>query len=71
MKSQWSGFLKMNNYEVRLTSRLMGRQCKSCQQSYEGRFLASSPEEAVAAAKAAFKIDLTVHKVSVDKVSLV
>ncbi|ATE85791.1 hypothetical protein Sf12_gp65 [Shigella phage Sf12] len=49
----------------------MGRQCKSCQQSYEGRFLASSPEEAVAAAKAAFKIDLTVHKVSVDKISLV
>lgn len=60
-----------NNYEVRLTSRLMGRQCKSCQQSYEGRFLANSPEEAVAAAKAAFNIDLTVHKVSVDKVSLV
>ncbi|AEI91261.1 gp61 [Escherichia phage phiEB49] len=49
----------------------MGRQCKSCQQSYEGKFLADSPEEAVAAAKAAFKIDLAVHKVSVDKVSLV
>lgn len=59
----------MNNYEVRLTSRLMGRQCKSCQQSYEGRFLADSTEEAVAAAKAAFKIDLTVNKVSVDKVT--
>lgn len=59
----------MNNYEVRLTSRLMGRQCKSCQQSYEGRFLASSTEEAVVAAKEAFKIDLTVHKVSVDKIT--
>lgn len=53
---------------VKLTTRKMGMQCRSCRQSFELEVIADSSESAVAAAKKQTGLDPDTHQFSIEYV---